>query len=375
MKRILGGLFVLILLMLALSSTSMGQTINPCYITETWTGWPAPPPPGWWYTGITAGPWLPQIAIWLASCPPPGPCTGCSASAGGSPPSSSGAPGGAGGSPPSGSGVPVAAAEPAPSSLGAPGIAGSPISVATGNTTITQPDLSVPGLGGGLSLLRTWNGLWPPALAAYSVGLFGPNWRSTYEEKIFMAPNNYLTYSRSDGSFWWFGLSNGALVPAAPARVSATLTQNSTNWVLTFQGGEQRQFSLTTGLLTAIIDRNGNTTQLSYDSSNRLVTVTSPASQHLYFNYGSGSSFLVTSVTSDFGVTLSYAYDADGRLIQVTKPDLTTVSFTYNAESQITQVTDSNGIVLESHTYDSSGRGLTSSQANGVNAVTLSYPQ
>ena len=65
-----------------------------------------------------------------------------------------------------------------------------------------------------------------------------------------------------------------------------------------------------------------------------------------------------------------------GRLIQVTRPDQTTVSYkTYNSQSQITAVTDNNGKVLESHTYDSSGRGLTSYEANGVNAVTVSYPQ
>ena len=169
-------------------------------------------------------------------------------------------------------------------------------------------------------------------------------------------------------------------MPAAPANVSAKLVQTggliSTNpWILTFQNGEQRQFDYATGHLTAIIDRNGNTTQLSYDGSNRLVTVTSPTSQHLYFNYGTGATAnLVTSVTSDFGVTLSYQYDSQGRLSQITEPDLTTVSFTYNAQSEITAVTDNNGKVLESHTYDSTGRGLTSSQANGVNALTVTYP-
>jgi YD repeat-containing protein len=58
----------------------------------------------------------------------------------------------------------------------------------------------------------------------------------------------------------------------------------------------------------------------------------------------------------------------------VTEPDLTTITFTYNSQSQITTVTDSNGKVLESHTYDSSGRGLTSSRANGVEALTITYP-
>ncbi|MDR3573228.1 MAG: DUF6531 domain-containing protein [Anaerolineaceae bacterium] len=253
--------------------------------------------------------------------------------------------------------------------------ASNPISLATGNTFIQEADVRLTGLGGGLNLTRTWNSLWPPTQAAMSVGVFGPNWRSTYEERVFLGSDSYIKYARSDGSFWSFGAGGPGWVLAAPSNAYATLVMGSTSWTLTFQNGEKRLFNLATGALTAIIDRNGNTTQLSYDSSNRLVTVTSPASQHLYFNYQSGSSYLVTSVTSDFGVTYSYAYDAQGRLSQVTKPDLTTVSFTYNAQSQITTVTDNNGKVLESHTYDPGGRGLTASQANGVNAVTLVYPQ
>ena len=57
----------------------------------------------------------------------------------------------------------------------------------------------------------------------------------------------------------------------------------------------------------------------------------------------------------------------------VTKPDLTTVSFQYGSNSLISAVLDSSGKVLESHTYDSSGRGLTSSRAGGVEALTVSY--
>jgi YD repeat-containing protein len=249
-----------------------------------------------------------------------------------------------------------------------------PISLATGNTFIVQNDVKLPGLGGGLSLTRTWNSQWPASQVASSVGLFGPNWRSTYEERIFMGADLYMKYARSDGSYWSFGLkSDDTFGFAAPANVAATLIQTASYLSLTFQNGEQRRFNLTTGVLTAIVDRNGNTTQLTYDSSNRLTTVTDPAGRHLYFNYGSPSSFLVTSVTSDFGVTLSYTYDGQGRLSQVTEPDTTTVSFTYDAQSRITQVTDSNGKVLEAHTYDSAGRGLTASQANGTNAVAITY--
>lgn len=122
---------------------------------------------------------------------------------------------------------------------------------------------------------------------------------------------------------------------AAPANVAADLEQGLTYWTLTFQNGEQRHFDNATGNLIAIIDRNGNTTQITYDSSNRLTTVTDAAPRHLTFTYGSPSSYLVTGVSSDVGLSLTYSYDNQGRLSTVTKPDLSTISFAYNTQSLI----------------------------------------
>lgn len=253
---------------------------------------------------------------------------------------------------------------------------GAPIALATGDTYIEQRDLSIPGLGGGLSLVRTWNSIWT-SLSVSPTGLFGVNWRSTYEERIVVGLDGYIRFSRGDGDVWAFGWDGEEYRPVAPKNISASLVlpTGATYWTLTFQNGEQRRFDRTTGNLIAIIDRNGNTTQLSYDSSGRLVTVTDPASRYLTFSYSGGNS-LITGVTASVGPSLTYTYDGQGRLTQVTKPDLTTVSFAYSGQSfLITSVTDSNGKVLESHTYDGLGRGLTSQRAGGVEAVTLTYPQ
>jgi len=250
-----------------------------------------------------------------------------------------------------------------------------PISLNAGNVYIEENDVRIPGLAGGLTFSRTWNSTWPLTQTALQIGSFGLNWRSTYEERIFAGGDNFTKYARGDGSFWSFG-GGGPLYPLAPANITASLTTDSppTKWTLTFQNGERRVFDFVSGSLTAIIDRNGNTTQLTYDGINRLVTVTDPGGRHLYFGYQNNSSYLITSVTSDVGISLSYAYDSQGRLVQVTEPDQTTLTYQYNVNSMITAVIDSNGKVLESHTYDYCSRGTSGARAGGVESVTLSYP-
>lgn len=281
-----------------------------------------------------------------------------------------------------------------------------PVSLATGNTFITQNDISLPGLGGGLSLTREWNSMWPAPDSAYQIGIFGPNWRSTYEEQVFVGSDYYFKYLRSDGSIVSFGYgpskpskyANADMISSSPFSMLGSSGSASSRWSasaasvgggggggecavyirptyfsIAYADGSSRNFDINSGKLIAIVDRNGNTTTVSHDSLGRVSTVADPAGRHLYFSYGSGSTSLVTAITTDFGVSTSYSYDTQGRLVQVTEPDSSTISFQYDSHSLITSVLDSNGHVLEAHTYDSSGRGLTSSQANGVNAISLTY--
>lgn len=260
--------------------------------------------------------------------------------------------------------------------------AAKPIQLATGDTYITETDVRVPGLGGGLALSRSWHSI--PFSSRSTMGMFGPNWTSSFEESIFVDTGNLVTYLHGDGGVWWFkfgswdATGNPYFSVGAPASQTATLTetvlQATPNWTLAFQNGEKRVFDYFSGKLLSITDRNSNTTTLTYDDSFRLTTVTDAASRHLYFAYASPSSYLVTGVTSDFGVSVQYAYDSQGRLSKVTQPDLTTISYQYDQSSRITSVLDSNGKVLESHTYSTCGQGLTASRANGVEAITVSYP-
>jgi YD repeat-containing protein len=211
--------------------------------------------------------------------------------------------------------------------------------------------------------------------------MFGLGWRSNYEERlIFVSGDAYVKYLRASGSVWSLApvsLGSPSIYKvAAPASdTTTTITNGTPSWTLTAKSGAKRLFDATTGALMSIIDRNGNATVLSYDSSNRLVTVTDAAARHLYFHFPDASSTLVSSVTSDVGLSTAYAYDGQGRLTLFTKPDNTSISFEYNTQSLITTVKDYDNKILESHTYDAVGRGVTSSRAGGVGSVTVSYPQ
>jgi len=256
--------------------------------------------------------------------------------------------------------------------------AAQPINLTTGNTYISQTDISVPGLGGGLLLTRTWNSILPAPQMAYG-GMFGRSWRTNLEERlIYNSPDKFLKATRADGAVWSFATETASSQIGyrviAPANELTRVSSGDTTYTLTAKDGTKKLFDSTTGLLTSILDRNGNATQLTYDTSNRLTTVTDAASRHLYFSYPNSSTTLVSSVTSDVGITFSYTYDSQGRLIKVTKPDNTTESFDYDANSMITAVRDNEGKVLESHTYDAVGRGITATRANGVDSVTVTYP-
>jgi len=273
-----------------------------------------------------------------------------------------------------------------PASSDCPTCAGRGIDLSSGNSSVSQTDLQIPGLGGGLTLARTWTSIWSRAGGGVGIGLFGSGWRSTYDEVIFVGSDGYMKYARADGGIVSLGFSGRdnsgnsnpqfSVAGGATGNQTLTLTQLASNWTLVFQNGEQRVFDMTSGKLLAITDRNGNSTNLTYDASFRLIKVTDPASRHLYFSYSSPSSYVVSAVTSDAGISLSYSYDSLGRLSQYTKPDNTKVSFQYNDPNPnlITAVLDNNGKVLESHTYNSCGQGLTSSRAGGVEAITVTYP-
>jgi len=266
-------------------------------------------------------------------------------------------------------------------------LAGAPINVTNGNVFIKQRDYTLPGLGGGLTLERTWNSLWPltPHAGTATARMFGDSWTSNFEERLVFVDSQTIDYWRADGSKWRFRYSSTALGAdiynlTAPQGLNADLIYFPPNPLWTNQYTVHIHENLSvrefdpSGVPAGIHDANGNRTSLTHDAQGRVVQVTDAAGRALTFTYGDPTNpTQVTGVADATGAIATYAYDGARRLTQVTYADGSYNRFTYDANSLILSVTDTDGKVLESHTYDTSRRGLTSARAGGVESLSLSY--
>jgi YD repeat-containing protein len=163
-------------------------------------------------------------------------------------------------------------------------MAGSPINVINGNVWVQQTDYSLPGIGGGLQVARTWNSLWPLSQPVAATGTFGLGWWSNYEERLSFPGSGTITYWRGDGDYWFFaeGTIPGSygLVSPPDERASLQFDSGSARFTISFADGSTRIFTQS-GFLLSIRDRNRNQTTIAYDSSCRIATVTDPAGRVL----------------------------------------------------------------------------------------------
>ncbi len=260
---------------------------------------------------------------------------------------------------------------------GCEGTCGSPINLTSGNVWLEKQDYSVPGIGGGLLLARTWNSQWSNNYPFQQSGMFGDSWRSTYEEHIQITSSG-ATYWRADGSAFAYSYNAKAktYTMTSPPDERSTLVYNShtNSYTVTLLDGSQRIFNLA-GYLTALIDRNGNQIVVTHDGSNRITQVADPAARTLKFNYATPNfPNLASSAYDAVGTIATYAYDTAGHLTSVTYADASIVNYNYDGNGLILSATDAQGKVLESHTYDNVRRGLTSTRANGVDQIIVTYP-
>ena len=120
--------------------------------------------------------------------------------------------------------------------------------------------------------------------------------------------------------------------------------------------------------LTALIDRNGNTTALTYTGQN-LNQITDPVGRSVTLDYDSSNRIL--RATDPIGRTWTYTYEGTpgvpgpNGLTTATDPLNHVMRYDYAAGGRLSKVTDKRGIVTKQISYDVNGRVIEQRFADG----------
>ncbi|HJX92523.1 MAG TPA: RHS repeat-associated core domain-containing protein [Pyrinomonadaceae bacterium] len=247
---------------------------------------------------------------------------------------------------------------------------GEPVNVTNGNVYLQQTDYRLPGVGEGLEITRTFNSRMKRA------GLFGYGWSSILDESISAYDALTLRLNMADGRAVYFTRpsTSDPFVPARPLDFHGTLVKNVDNtYTLTYKDGRVHQFN-TDGTLVSYADRNNNTVSLTY-TAGQPTAITDAAGRTVTIAYdGSGS---IGSLSDSAGTIATYTHWFWGILTNVAYPDGSQFTFSGSFDGNyflLSSVNDALGNVVESHTYDTQGRALTSEVAgNGTEKYTLNY--
>ena len=247
-----------------------------------------------------------------------------------------------------------------------------PVNYSTGIKFETTTDVAFGGARGVLALTRFYSSA--NSGSAIS-GRFGRGVRDNYDVTLtgswtvggsgrVVGPDEQtgrlFNYVRTDG--------DGTLIFTTTSVISqlGDSVRKLTNGTFEYRyvDGSVKRFD-SSGRLTAIVDPNGNTTTLSYTAS-RLTSITDAVGRSMTLSYN--SSGFVASVTNPLGQSWNYTYGAPGGisgfLLQVTDPLGKSTNYSYT-NARLTSITDRNGNVVKTLTYDSNGRVIKQQFADG----------
>ena len=248
---------------------------------------------------------------------------------------------------------------------------GEPVNVTNGNMYLQQTDYRLPGIGEGLEITRTYNS------RKQSNGLFGYGWSSVLDQSVVAYGNLLLRLNLADGRAIYLARESvgDPFDPLATIDFDGQIIKNVDNsYTLSYTDGRVHQFNAA-GKLVSFTDRNGNAITLTLNASGNPTTITDASGRTVTLTYDSQSK--IATMSDSLGTIATYTRLSFNRLSSVTYADGSKFTFTYTImvnDIYLTTVKDALNNVLESHTYDSQGRALTSERAgNGTERYTLTY--
>lgn len=212
------------------------------------------------------------------------------------------------------------------------------VNAATGNLVVTSTDLALPAPSIGVVIRRSYNSM---SNADLGYG-FGWNLNANYRLSENEAGDVALT--EGDSSVHVFTRNpDGTYTRPAGVYMELTKLPDGTFSILR-KDGLTYSFD-TSGKITDIADRNGNTLAYSYTTlpgvGDRLTSITDPVGRVVTMTYNAVGR--LTEAEDWGGRAYTYAYDVSGNLASVTDPAGGQILYTYDAYHQLTAVSDKVG--------------------------------
>jgi RHS repeat-associated protein len=146
----------------------------------------------------------------------------------------------------------------------------------------------------------------------------------------------------------------------ASGRLTSIVSRSGTTWTLTYStGSTPPSVALQPGLLIRAADNFGRELNFTYDSQNRLKSMTDPAGGLFQYSYDAWNN--LTSATYPGTAVPSYLYGEPAYTSGATLPNA------------LTGIVDENNQRFATWSYDTQGRAISSEHAGGAEKVTLIY--
>ena len=256
----------------------------------------------------------------------------------------------------------------------------STMSKGEGNLTESVPvSMTRSSNGATIDLAVTYNSYNADGSRATIDSVMGYGWTHSYNIFLF---NQFGAMFRYDGAgrVTKFGLGPGGTYITSTGYFETLVKNPGGTFTITQKDRTSYNFALIPGTpflvagpvwrLTSIVDRNANTTTLTYSGGN-LQSVTDTYGRSTIFSYNAQGR--IVSINDPLGRTTTFSYDSTGNLLtQITDPTEKTIQYTYNVLFQLTGKIDRDGRIF---TYVYSGNEpVAVNDGAGTSPGTMSNP-
>jgi RHS repeat-associated protein len=259
------------------------------------------------------------------------------------------------------------------------GTDGDPVDLSSGQLVYSKTDLSLPDVIP-IQMVRTYTtndhyqrSFGIGATNNYDIFMVGDIQPYTYQELI--DPTGVATRFNRISAGTGYGDAVYVSTSSQGPWYGATISWNMTtipgaSWILKTRAGMLLGFpdsdfrnDQVDQALVGIQDRNGNTVVLTRDTNAILTKITSPMGRYISLDHDALNR--ITQATDNAGRNVSYTYDSGGRLATASDVNGDITMFAYNSNDQVTTITDPMGTTYLTNQYDSFGRVIEQTQADG----------